>query len=70
MFTFQQSRRLVTLLSCVFAISYSIVSIADDVVSFATGGYASGLRSEILMHKGTLSKEDVMFATGGYNKHS
>jgi hypothetical protein len=21
-------------------------------------------------HKGTLSKEDVMFATGGYNKHS
>jgi Ca2+-binding EF-hand superfamily protein len=63
MFTFHQSRRLVAVLSCVFALSYSVVSIADDVVSFATGGYASGLRSEILMKKmtngtGMLTKDE------------
>jgi Ca2+-binding EF-hand superfamily protein len=72
----------------------------DEVATFATGGYARGLRTKEMMdkidtdrdgtisqaeltaymtklfdmmdtsmtHKGTLSKEDVMFATGGYNK--
>ena len=71
-----------------------------DVVTFATGGYARGLRSKDMMeridtdrdgtishaefityltkifdmmdtspaHKGTLTKREVMFATGGYNK--
>jgi Ca2+-binding EF-hand superfamily protein len=51
------------LLACVFALSYSLPSIADDVVSFATGGYARGLRSEELMKKmttgtGMLTKDE------------
>jgi hypothetical protein len=50
MFTFHGFRRVVTLLTCVFALTYSFVSIAD-VASFATGGYARGLRSEELMKK-------------------
>jgi Ca2+-binding EF-hand superfamily protein len=49
--TFHWLRRMVALLACVFALTYSCVSIADDMVSFATGGYASGLRSEELMKK-------------------
>jgi Ca2+-binding EF-hand superfamily protein len=46
-------RRVVALLVCGFALTCSFVSIAEDVVSFATGGYASGLRSEELMRKMT-----------------
>ena len=53
MFALQWFRRIVTVLACAFSLSYSFVSIADDVVSFATGGYASGLRSEVLMKKMT-----------------
>jgi Ca2+-binding EF-hand superfamily protein len=49
-------------LACVFALAHASVSIADDIVSFATGGYARGLRSEELMKKmsgdsGTLTKD-------------
>jgi Ca2+-binding EF-hand superfamily protein len=76
------------------------VSGGDDVVTFATGGYARGLRTKEMMdkidtdrdgtisqaefiayltkifdmmdtsttHKGKVSKEEVMFATGGYNR--
>jgi EF-hand domain pair len=33
------------------AIAWSYPSIADDMVSFATGGYASGLRTKEMMHK-------------------
>ena len=72
----------------------------DDVATFATGGYARGLRTKEMMvkidtdgdgtisrdefiayltkifdmmdtsttHKGMISKEEVMFATGGYNR--
>src|SRR3984957_17159955 len=72
-----------------------------DVVTFATGGYARGLRSKEMMdkidtdrdgtisqaefmayltkvfdmmdtstaHKGVISKEEVMFATGGNNRN-
>jgi hypothetical protein len=63
MFTFHLSRRLAVLLTCVFALTYSFISTADDVVSFATGGYAKGLRSEILMKKmtngtGMLTKDE------------
>jgi EF hand len=62
MLTFHLFRRTVVLLTCVFALTYSLVSIAD-VVSFATGGYARGLRSEELMKKmtngtGMLTKDE------------
>jgi hypothetical protein len=63
MFKFHRFGRMVALLACVFALTYSFPSIADDVVSFATGGYARGLRSEELMKKmsngtGMLTKEE------------
>src|SRR5271170_3639811 len=63
MFPFHWYRRMVVLLACVFALTYSVVSIAGDIVSFATGGYARGLRSEELMKKmpsgtGTLTKDE------------
>jgi EF hand domain-containing protein len=51
MFTIHSLRRIVALLTCFFALSYSYVSVADDMVSFATGGYARGVRSMVLMHK-------------------
>jgi EF hand len=62
MFTFHRFRRLLALIACVFGLTHSIVSIAD-VVSFATGGYARGLRSEELMKKmtngtGMLTKDE------------
>src|SRR5260370_35412510 len=53
-------------MACAFAFSYSAASLADDLVSFATGGYARGLRSEKLMHKidtdgdGTVSKDECI----------
>jgi Ca2+-binding EF-hand superfamily protein len=40
-----------SVLACAFALTYSVASLAEDMVSFATGGYASGLRSEQLMNK-------------------
>jgi EF hand len=63
MFKFHRFGRTLALLACVFALSYSLPSIADDVVSFATGGYARGLRSEELMKKmtngtGMLTKDE------------
>jgi len=65
MFTFHSLLHRVALLVCVFvATTYSFVSLADDVVSFATGGYARGIRSEDLMHKmntsgnGMLTKDE------------
>ena len=51
-------------MACAFAFSYSAASLADDMVSFATGGYARGLRSEKLMNKidtngdGMISKDE------------
>jgi hypothetical protein len=47
-----------------FTLTFSFASLADDMASFATGGYARGLRSEDLMHKidtngdGMLSKDE------------
>jgi hypothetical protein len=38
-------------LALAFTLCAAAASHADDMVSFATGGYASGLRSETLMHK-------------------
>jgi hypothetical protein len=62
MFTFHRFRRLLALIACVYGLTHSIVSIAD-VASFATGGYARGLRSEELMKKmtngtGMLTKDE------------
>jgi hypothetical protein len=57
-------RRAIVAMSCAFALTYSVVSLADDMVSFATGGYASGLRTQEMMHKidtngdGMISKDE------------
>jgi hypothetical protein len=40
-----------SLLACALALTYSSVSLADDLASFATGGYARGMRSEKLLAK-------------------
>ncbi|HEY1726252.1 MAG TPA: EF-hand domain-containing protein [Steroidobacteraceae bacterium] len=65
MFMSRSLRRTALLAACAFAIAYSAAaSSADDMVSFATAGYASGLHSMKLMHKidtdgdGTVSKEE------------
>jgi EF-hand domain pair len=47
-------------------IAYATPAAADEIVSFATGGYASGLRTEEMMHKidtngdGMISKDEWM----------
>src|ERR1700675_2014063 len=47
-----------------FAMTCSVAAAADDMASFATGGYARGLHSEKLMHKidtngdGMISKDE------------
>jgi hypothetical protein len=64
MLTSHSTRAAIALMACAFALTYSVASFADDMVSFATGGYASGLRSEELMHKmdtngdGMVSKDE------------
>jgi hypothetical protein len=64
MLTSHSIRPAVVWMACAFAFTYSVASFADDMVSFATGGYASGLRSEKLMHKmdtngdGMVSKDE------------
>jgi EF-hand domain pair len=65
MFTLHSILHRVALLVCVLVgITYSCVALADDVMSFATGGYARGIRSEDLMHKmntsgnGMLTKDE------------
>lgn len=56
--------RAAALAACAFSVSYSTASIADDMVSFATGGYAKGLRTHEMMHKidtngdGMISKDE------------
>jgi hypothetical protein len=57
-------RRAIVAMACAFALAYAVVSPADDMVSFATGGYASGLRTKEMMHKidtngdGMISKDE------------
>ncbi len=57
-------RRMGAIAACAFAMGYGAGSLADDMASFATGGYASGLHSMKLMHKidtdgdGMVSKEE------------
>ncbi len=64
MFTFHLSHRKVALVVCVFALTYSFGSVAEDIVSFATGGYARGLRTNEMMVKidtngdGMISKDE------------
>jgi hypothetical protein len=64
MLTPHSTRAAIAWAACAFALAYSTASLADDMVSFATGGYARGLRSEQLMKKmdtngdGMLSKDE------------
>jgi hypothetical protein len=64
MFSFQTIRAPVLAIACALALGYSAAATADDMASFATGGYARGLRSEKLMHKmdtngdGMVSKDE------------
>jgi hypothetical protein len=64
MFTFHSIRPAAFAMACVFAVAFPAAALAEDMVSFATGGYASGLRSQELMHKmdtngdGMVSKEE------------
>jgi hypothetical protein len=51
MFTSRPIRRAAVSVACAFALTYAVASIADDMASFATGGYARGLHSAALMHK-------------------
>jgi len=67
MFTSHPTRGAALWVACALALSYasySVVATADDMVSFATAGYASGLHSMALMHKidtngdGMVSKDE------------
>jgi len=64
MLSFQSIRAPALVIACAFALGYSAAATADDMASFATGGYARGLRSEKLMHKmdtngdGMVSKDE------------
>jgi Ca2+-binding EF-hand superfamily protein len=64
MFSFHAIRPAVVTIACACALAYAVGSYADDMASFATGGYARGLRSETLMHKmdtngdGMVSKDE------------
>lgn len=51
MFTSHSFRPATLMLAGALAISFTAASHAETMVSFATGGYASGLRSEKLMNK-------------------
>jgi hypothetical protein len=63
MFTFRSIRAAVLGAVGVF-VFYPAASFADDLVSFSTGGYASGLRTHDMMHKidangdGMISKDE------------
>jgi len=64
MVTLYLSRRKVALAVCLLSLAYSLSAAAEDVVSFATGGYARGLRSHAMMVKidtngdGMISKDE------------
>lgn len=64
MLTYHSIRSVMVPMACALALAYSAASPADDMASFATGGYARGLHSEKLMHKidtngdGMVSKDE------------
>ena len=49
MFKIQLSRRNLARAACVLAATYSLGAAAEDIGSFATGGYARGLRTHEIM---------------------
>jgi len=51
MLTSHSIRPAVTAIASAIALAFSIASAADDMASFATGGYVRGLHSDKLMHK-------------------
>ena len=57
-------RSAILFMACAFTLTYSAASLAEEMASFATGGYARGLHSEKLMHKidtngdGMVSKDE------------
>ncbi len=64
MFTYPALRLTTISFACVVALSFPALSNADDIGSFATGGYARGLRTAQMMHKidtngdGMVSKDE------------
>jgi hypothetical protein len=64
MSTIRLIRRTMATAACALALGYGSGALADDMASFATGGYVSGLHSMALMHKidtdgdGTVSREE------------
>jgi hypothetical protein len=64
MITLRPIRSFAMAATCAFALSCSLAALADDMVSFATAGYASGLRTPEMMHMidtdgdGTVSREE------------
>ena len=66
MLTSHTIRSAIVLMACAFAFTYSAASLADDMASFATGGYARGLRTRTMMHKidadgdGTISHDEYI----------
>jgi hypothetical protein len=64
MFKFHLSRRNIALAACAFSFTYSFCAAAEDMASFATGGYARGLRTHEMMAKidangdGMISKDE------------
>ena len=66
MFTSFPIRRTAMWAACAFAFSYGVASAADDMVSFATAGYASGLHSMELMHKIDTDGDGTSRKTSGW----
>ena len=64
MTTFDLIKRTIARVALVAAMIYAPLAAADDLVSFATGGYARGLRTMEVMHKidtngdGMISKDE------------
>jgi hypothetical protein len=64
MFTHNPTRSVAVGAACAIALAWAAAASGDDMVSFATAGYASGLHSMALMHKidtngdGMVSKEE------------
>jgi len=64
MITIRPIRRALAAAACAFALTFSFAALADDMASFATGGYLRGLRTPQMMHTidtdgdGTVSRDE------------